>query len=133
MATGPEASPVTRRSLAHATIDFLENTKLLTDQMTLYAAFITSLQIKKRPFDTHIKEIRKQAIETANDMLAALGGVAIRLAPEAGSDRQQIMRLTEIKDFVSPEGPPAWLISASPAQCGIVAMDFQDARERLHE
>lgn len=135
MEAGPNVSPVTRKSLAHATIDFLDTTKKRLDQLALNTNRINLLRDAKRQLDAGAltQGIQEQAIQTANDMLTALGGIAIRLQPGEGGSQQQIVRLTAIKDFVSPEGPPSWLVAASPTQLGILAIDFLDAKERLHE
>ncbi len=128
-------SPITRKSLAHAIIDFLDGTKQRLDELAINARRIELLNVEKRPVETGLlaQGLQEEAIRTANEMFTALGGVAIRLPSDGVSNRQQIVRLTAIRDFVSPEGPPTWLVSASPTQFGVVAIEFHDARERLHE
>lgn len=139
METGPDVTPVTRRSLALAMIDFLDGTELRLVQLALNTKSINLLRDQKSPFDSgaQAQKIQEQAIQTANELLAALGGIAIYLRPDDGSEPRHI-RLTGIRGFSSPEGPPTWLAVTLPTrpgkiQHGEVAIDFRDAREQLHE
>ncbi len=135
MEAGHSSSPVTRKSLAHATIDFLDGTKQRLEQLTMIDQLLDVLHTGKRPVDTRLltQGLQEQAVLTANDMLTALGGVAILLQTDEDSNQYQIVRLNALRNFASPEGPPTWLISASPKQFGELTLDFSDAKEQLQE
>ncbi len=128
--------PVTRRALAHATFDFLDGTIRTLKQLAEYSGYIMELNGGNLPLGTVLmaQEITTQAVQTANETLRALGGVAVFVGEQNDwATHNTVVRIHAVRQLTPPEGPPTWLVSNRQGHMGELTLGFAAAREQLQE